>query len=149
MSTYVTKRAAKLGLKKVEAKRPLILEVFPGDLAKAQKRNSKHCAFACAAERAVPGVKAAYFFRSTAWLEYEDRVVRYSLPQSMQKEIVAFDRFGSMDAGSYRLSVPSKTLAQVRAQKRYPVKVPTAKYVSHKVILHRTGGIRTALEPKS
>lgn len=51
MSTYVTKRAKELGLKKVDASAPLKLEVRPQDIAAAERKNSKDCAFARACKR--------------------------------------------------------------------------------------------------
>lgn len=155
-TSFVIRDAKQRGLKVTEAKAPLMLEVYPTDLLKAKKRNSKHCAFACAAERAIPGVIAATFFRSTAWLEFNDRIERYRLPTSMQKEIVAFDRFGVMEPGTYRLSVPTESLkitrekarARVRGAARSTGKVP---YIARPArrFQHKTVGLRTKMEPAS
>lgn len=46
-------------------------------------KNSKCCAFARACKRQVTGIKGAYFFRSIAWLEFEDKIVRLT-GQSLQ-----------------------------------------------------------------
>jgi hypothetical protein len=103
MSTYITKRARDLGLKKSDAKKPLLLEVRKVDVTKAVQKNSKCCGFARACKR-IPHVRAAYFFRSTAWVEYDDgKIVRYILPPSVQKEIVSFDRSKIMAPGTYQL----------------------------------------------
>lgn len=106
MSTFITKRAKELDLKKTDARKPLTIILTKPDISNAKQKNSKCCAFARAAKRQFQ-VKNAYFFRSTAWLEYEDRLVRYALPQSVQKEIVSFDRTKVMAPGTYQLSKPS------------------------------------------
>ena len=91
MSTYITKLAAARGLTKVDAKAPLRVKLRESDIQKATPKNSKQCAFALATRR-LPGVHNAYFFRTTAWLEYANQLVRYALPPAVQREIVSFDR---------------------------------------------------------
>jgi hypothetical protein len=108
MGTFVSKRAKELGLKTIDASKDLVIEVVQNDIDKATRKNSKCCAFANAAKRQFEDVKAAYFFRSTAWLEYEDKLVRYLLPPAVQKEIVSFDRAHVMEPGTYRVNRPSK-----------------------------------------
>lgn len=118
MSTSINKRAKELGLKKMEATRPLTLQVKAMDVKRASKKDPNNCAFSRACKRQYPGIKAAYFFRTTAWLEYPDRIVRYSIPLSMQKEIVAFDRNKTMEPGEYRLSKVPKNWALADQRKR-------------------------------
>lgn len=108
--TYVTRICRERGLKLVDATRPIVVGVAVDDILKARTANSKCCAFARAAKR-EPGVVAAYFFRSTAFLEYRDRMVRYHLPDSAQKEIVSFDRAGIMAPGEYQLVKPAPSRA--------------------------------------
>ncbi len=96
MATYITKRAKELGIKQVDAERPMIIEVHPGDVSKSVQKDPKRCAFSRACRRADKRIKEAFFFRTTAWLEYKDKMVRYILPPSMQKEIVSFDRHRTM-----------------------------------------------------
>lgn len=107
-NTWIHRHAKEKGLKIVEAKKPLLLEVRGMDIARATKKDPQSCGFARACKRSHK-VKAAYFFRTTAWLEYSDRIVRYILPQSMQREIVAFDRNQTMAPGLYQLSRPYKS----------------------------------------
>lgn len=105
---YVQERAEDLGLPMIDGKTPVRLVVTASDVIDAKKANSKHCAFARAALR-LPGVAAAYFFRTTAYLEYHDRMVRFLLPSSAQKEIVSFDRAQIMATGAYQLTPPGAT----------------------------------------
>ncbi len=148
MSTYVTKRAKELGLKIMEAKEPLTLRVAKLDVERATRKNSKCCAFARACKRQVVDIKAAYFFRSTAWLEYSDKLVKYWLPQSVQKEIVSFDRAGITAPGVYQLSAVPKSQRLERKRgidKRPRHDLPkSAKKVK---VLHRTTLVRNLFEP--
>lgn len=158
MSTYVTKRAAELGVPMVEAKRPLMLEVTEGDSNKGAAKNSKECAFAIACKRQVPGVRKAHFFRGVAWLEYPDKLVRFILPPSMQKEIVAFDRGAFVAPGTYRLVRPSPTLTLAAMEKRNKEngkkatrskgKDAPAKKKGKKKFSHRTANVRSLYEPR-
>lgn len=150
MGTYVTKYAKKNNLKIVDSKSQLRLEIRPDDVVKATQKNSKCCAFACAAKR-VPKVKAAYFFRSTAWLEYADRLVRYNLPPSVQKEIVSFDRSKVVATGTYTIvpfSKASKLHANVKRNATKPKrKIQATKSKTKKRFVHRTQLVRTLFEP--
>lgn len=152
MSTYVTKRAKELGLKKVDAKEPLRLRVARLDVDRAARKNSKCCAFARACKRQLP-IKAAYFFRSTAWLEYDDKLVKYSLPPSVQKEIVSFDRAGITAPGVYQLSAPTKSERKAALKTRSaarigsPTRQGTGRSGRKVKILHRTTLVRNTLEP--
>ena len=114
---YVYKRAEDLGIPVVEAKNRILVTVTDNDVVNAKKANSKHCALARASLR-IPGVVAAYFFRSMAFLEYRDRMVRHLLPPSTQKEIVSFDRAQIFASGTYQLSAIPVTLSR-KAQRQY------------------------------
>lgn len=113
--TYVHDLAKTKRIPIIDARQLALVSVSVDDIQKSKAKNSKCCAFARAAQH-EPGVVAAYFFRSMAFLEYPDRIVRYLLPMSAQKEIVSFDRSGIMAPGQYRLSSvpPSLGLAQMR-----------------------------------
>lgn len=151
MSTFVTKRAKELGLVKVDSKQSIKLDVFDADIEQSLRKNSKCCAFARAAKR-KPGVRAAYFFRTTAWLEYDRKIVRFMLPPSVQKEIVSFDRSRVMAPGTYQLSAPSGSTGmpavQARSDKRPGRHQPASGAISRKVV-HRTKFVRTLEEPTS
>lgn len=103
---YVYKRAEELGIPVVEGRKLLNVVVTMSDVQGSKKANSKHCALTRAALR-IPGVVAAYVFRSMAYLEYRDRMVRFQLPVSVQKEIVSFDRSKIFAEGAYHLRPPS------------------------------------------
>src|SRR5688572_23236975 len=98
MSSATMRRYAETNnLKLVDAKKPLEIEVLPEDIRRADRKKPQSCGFAKACRRMDNDIRAAYFFQSTAYLEFDDKIVRYSLPKSMQKEIVAFDRAKAME----------------------------------------------------
>lgn len=119
--TYVQRICSAKGLKLVDARRPIVVGVGLDDILKSRTANSKCCAFARAAKR-EPGVLAAYFFRSTAFLEFSNRMVRYRLPAGVQKEIVSFDRAGIMAPGEYELAVPGASRTPEANQAYYKVR---------------------------
>jgi hypothetical protein len=131
--TYVHDLARKKRIPIIQATRPIILGVAADDIRKASAKNSKCCAFSRAASK-EPGVIAAYFFRSTAFLEYADRLVQYGLPPSVRHEIVSFDRSGIMAPGTYQLSKvsPSNTEPQVRARRKATAKATAARKAARK-----------------
>lgn len=117
---YIYKRAEDLGIPVVEARNRLLITVTDADVVGAKKANSKHCALARAALR-LPSVNAAYFFRSTAFLEYDDKMVRFLLPESVRREIVSFDRAQIFASGVYQLSPMPPALTR-KAQAKYDKK---------------------------
>lgn len=102
MNEWLRKRMQQKKLAHVRARAGLTLEVSASDIANAKQKDPQNCAFACAVKRGM-GASAAYFIRTKAYVEFDDRVVEYELPSSMQKEIVAFDRAKAMEPGIYDL----------------------------------------------
>lgn len=117
---YVYKRAEDLGLPIEDSASTVLVTVTHSDIVNAKKLDSKHCALSRAALRS-PGVVAAYFFLKTAFLEYKDKIVRFVLPASVQKEIVSFDRAQIMAPGIYQMSAVPPALAP-KATKRHRTK---------------------------
>lgn len=147
MSTYITKRARELGLTKIDAKKPLAIVVTKNDIVNAKQKDSKCCAFARAAKRQFKA-KNAYFFLGTAWIEHDDKLIRYKLPPSVQKEIVAFDRSKSMAEGKYQLTPPSKT-STLKHKRAVNTENRTVRKNTGKAprVQHRTALVRNTLEP--
>lgn len=108
MSTYINKLAKDLNLKIVDGRQAMAIEVQKADITRKGMKEPESCAFAKACARQIPGAVAAFFFKTSAWIQYEDRVERYILPPSAQKEIVSFDRSGIFAPGNYQLSPPRK-----------------------------------------
>lgn len=155
MSIFINKYARENNIEILDASAPLTLEVKRGDITKALAKNSKCCAYARAAKR-LPDVERAYFFRSTAYLEYPDKMVRYRLPPSVQKEIVSFDRAKVMAPGRYQLSIarPSDEIGAVRKRSKKQQqkekaagRSPRGTTSIKRGIMHRTQMVRTLQEP--
>lgn len=146
--TTARRDAKKKGLKRVDATSDLVVEVLPSDVRKSLPKDPEHCAFASACKRGIPGVKEAYFYRSTAWLSYADKQVRYSLPPSVQKEIVVFDRGGKTEPGVFKLNKP-KGVKKLKAIHGYNKtqnarrKAAKGRKVQKRPIRHRTTSVRT------
>lgn len=100
---YVYSRADKLGIPLVDARARMFVAVTAEDVVLAKKANSKLCALSRASMR-ITGVNAAYFFRTFAFLEFEDKMIRFRLGNSVQKEILSFDRAKIFAPGIYQLS---------------------------------------------
>lgn len=108
---YVYKRAEDLGIPIRDANSRIKITVTDDDVVLAKKADSKHCALARAALR-LPGVKAAYFFRQIAFLEYRTKMLKFHLPESVTREIVTFDRAQIFDSGIYQMRPPPPSLSR-------------------------------------
>lgn len=148
---HVYKTAAERGLPVVEATDRKLITVTSADVARAKLKSTTQCALVIAASR-LPGVRTAFFFRTMGFLEYKDRIERYVLPPSVQKEIVSFDRIGLFAPGDYQISRPSRAgsrasmrkyaqdNADSRNQKRRQQHAMASKRGK---LMHRTQGIRS------
>jgi hypothetical protein len=147
---YVYKRAELLGIPVMDAIGSQKVIVLKEDVARAMKMKSEHCALARAALR-IPGVVAAYFFRSCAFLEYPDKMVRFTLPQSVQKEIVSFDRARVFADGVYQISPPppSSRLTGMRRKSANARKIREVRREPQKHVGQRTvSGIKSSKAPE-
>jgi hypothetical protein len=150
MSTMVSKRAAALGLKKVDAKQHLTLEVTRSDISIATQKNPTCCAFAMAALRTMPKIRHAYFFRSCAWLEYPDKMVRYTLPKAMVDAIAEFDKNGTMKPSVYNLTKPGGSQKMDRLKQRAAKRPGRHQPADTKIkrgVVHQSSQIRARFEP--
>lgn len=111
------KRADDLGIPIKDATSRIKIVVTDNDVVSAKKADSKHCALARAALR-LPGVKAAYFFRQIAFLEYANKMLKFHLPESVTREIVTFDRAQIFDSGIYQMRPPPPSLTRAAIDKR-------------------------------
>jgi hypothetical protein len=135
---YIQTRAQERGIPMIDSRKNIVIEVSPQD-CKAAEGNPKNCALARAVKREYKGkgVLAAYFLRTSAWLEYDDKLVRYDLPTSVQKEIASFDRGAGFAPGKYSLSkVPPSS--RLNARSKAPGKHGRGK---KRAILHWTEGV--------
>jgi hypothetical protein len=98
-----------------DATKPLDIEVLSKDINSSSVRNHKACAFAAACKRAKQ-VDGCIIAIKVAYLIKDGKATRYSVPESLSREIVAFDRDGKFGAGKYRLIRPIRKLGDPAAR---------------------------------
>ena len=123
--------------KMVDAVRPLWVEVTPRDVKVAAQQSHRVCALAVACKRAqhasgmVVSVRAIYVVQG-------HRATRYEAPDSVAREIVAFDRGAPFKPGFYRLRPPVHKLGERSTWAKRNKRKPSQRR-------HYTTGIRTVL----
>ena len=97
------------GLPVKDAKKSIRLEIMREDIVNARKKNSNCCAVAKACTRGL-NVKAVKVHLTRLYLNTDGKCfTRYIVSGAMRSEIIAFDRGGRFQPGSYNLGVPDKT----------------------------------------
>jgi hypothetical protein len=144
MPSLIENYAQEAGLTLVDAGKPLEIEIKTCDVKGSKSLNPKQCAIARALVRI--GFEEAWVFRNTVWVDDgKGHLVRYSLPSSLQKEVVAFDRGAKFFPGEYHLG-PSPNRKRNRRQRagEHPQREARrrAKLAIKKKKIHRTQGIR-------
>lgn len=150
MSKAIVKLAKEKGLQMADARDPLKLEVTAADISRAEKKSPGNCGFAQACRRQYRA-DAAYFFRTTAWVQFGRTMLRYMLPMSMQKELLAFDRNGTMEPGEYQLGRPPESLTLHAISVRNALRLKTREVARRKTKRrqHHTINARAAILRKT
>lgn len=148
MSTYVKKRAAVLGIPIVDATEGMKFEVTGKQITSSKVRDNTACALVRACEQ-LHNVQAAFFFRSVAYIEYKSKIVRYKLPEYVQREIAIFDRNGEMAPGEYVLNAVPKEerLDRKRIRDKNDRHENTGKVKMPKRKFHKMLGVRDTNDP--
>jgi len=124
-----------------------IIDVTPDDSKKASKKDHNDCAMAVAAKREfhATGVVMA---PSVAYVVKGKEAIRFTLPTSVQKEIVSFDRGSGFAEGTYALCKPPKS-ARIGARQERALS-PSHNHESRGIrrFAHATTGIRAVLGGK-
>lgn len=145
MPSSIETYAKEAGLVLLDAAKPLEIEVKTCDIKNSKSCHPRDCAIARALVR--EGFVEAFVFRSTVWVaDGKGHLVRYGLPASLQKEVVAFDRGAKFMPGDYYLSAsPNRARNKKQRAGKSPQKDAKAKARRRikKKIIHRTQGIRT------
>jgi hypothetical protein len=126
--------------KVVDSKKDIDIEVTAADCKGSKRKSPGNCAMARAFKREYDG---AIISLSTAYLIKGDKAIRYAVPQSVQREIVSFDRAHDFSPGEYSLKKvqPGNRLGARRGGSDAG-RDPTRKTkLPNKV--HRTAGIRS------
>jgi hypothetical protein len=145
---FIAQRAADLGKTMIDAGKPLDITITDGDVRNGKASSPSHCAIARAVRRQRPDVENVFVFRSTVWIEEGERLIRYSLPGSLQKEIVCFDRAKKFQPGDYYLgAAPNRSRNKKQKAGKHPQVADRKKRMESrkpKKRSHRTEGIRVA-----
>ena len=130
----------------VDATRNAEIEVTPQDDRVAKRKSHKTCAMAVACKRKFH-LDGVIISQNRAYLVKGDKARRFTLPPSVEKEVVSFDRGGGFEPGSYQLSKVPKGIRLDRS-----VKTGTGHSGSHPTGVrrhrHMTGGVRLSLGSK-
>ena len=122
----------------VDAKRARLIEVAPSDLKRAVVKAHKACAMAVACKRKL-SLDGVIMGRKTAYLIKGRKATRYAVPESVAREIVAFDRGAAFEPGVYRLIPHARPLGTEKAHGPRLAEGTPRRYI------HVTTGVRALL----
>lgn len=125
-----------------DATGPITVEVTPNDVKESKVKSHRACALAVACQRKLK-LDGIVVSRAMAYLVKGTRAVRYKLPESAIREVIAFDRGGSFDIGNYTLQEPPEYL-RLGAKKAHPHSY-RGKLDGSRRMRHITGNIRATL----
>lgn len=135
--------------KVMDAKKDVFTEVTKRDTTSATVRNHKACAMAVACKRKME-LDGVIMSVSTAYLIKGDTATRYMVPESVSREITAFDRDALFEPGEYMLKAPGKQ-NRLGAGRHGTVPDKSSKAGNGnfaKRFRHKTEGIRASLGSK-
>lgn len=127
-----------------DAVRPINIEVTRADADSRAVKNHRACAMAMACQRKLH-LDGAIVSRAVAYLIKARTATRYSVPNSVTREIISFDRGAAFSPGDYYL-LPPKNTARLGSRSERPSKdraLPGNGKKRHKP--HVTTNIRAAL----
>ena len=91
-----------------DATRSLKIEVTSRDVSTSKRKAHAECAMAVACKR-VKELDGVLIATSVAYLIKGDKATRYEVPNSVAREVVAFDRGAAFEPGEYHLDKPYET----------------------------------------
>jgi len=123
-----------------DATEDLTVEVNANDVRNSQRKEHNNCAMAVACIRSVR-IDGAIISTSKAYLIKGNIATRFNVPESVAREVVAFDRSKNFQPGKYRLNKITGTerLGHQTGSHRRPT---TGRSISRQ---HLTENIRIAL----
>lgn len=93
------------GLPLVDATQDLDIEIKPGDISTAKKKDPAHCAAANAARRSLRTEVEVHVSR--IYVKKGKKWVRFITPERISREIVSFDRSSIFEPGEYTFKAPA------------------------------------------
>jgi len=123
-----------------EATESVVVEVTAQDNKRGSVKDPQNCAMARACKRAY-NLDGVIISLSKAYLIKGDTAIRYTVPTSLSKEVVAFDRNKQFQPGTYQLSrvAPMEKLGMNYSS---PRTTTGEKRGTPKRFIHRTAGVR-------
>ena len=120
-----------------------VIEVTTKDAASKAVRDYGHCVMAVACKRQLK-LDGVIISRAIAYMIKGTQATRYTLPPSVSREIVSFDRGATFEPGTYELAAicKSKRLGSQRGRHLDPGRERTGKNVRSR---HVTTNIRQVL----
>lgn len=127
----------------VDATEHMMIDISPDDCLRGKTKDPGSCAAARAIMRDYD-VKAARVHVGLTYVEEEDRWLRYRTSAALRTELVAFDRGGPFEPGTYMLSPPPKsaTLEFQRTHNKGASKRRNGKGKTPKRTRHETTNVR-------
>jgi hypothetical protein len=128
-----------------DAKRPISLTITPNDIAKADRKEPIDCAVARACRRELHAKEARVHLGRVYVRMNEGNWQRFVTPKALRSEIIAFDRGGSFEPGTFALlpPSPSKVATGKRRGGKTPVRKARRVTGSSKRIRHVVTDVRT------
>lgn len=123
------------------------LDVTGADVKQSSKKDHNKCAMAVAAKREFKA-SGVVISASMAYVVKHNKAIRFQLPQSVQKEVVSFDRGSGFDEGKYELKAPAKSARIGARQERAFSPSRTHDNTNKRRFYHATTGIRAVLGGK-
>ena len=128
----------------IDAKHAVDVHVKDTDCKSAEPLNPRECALARAAKREFK-VDAAVIGLSSSYLIKGKKAIRFNTPDSVQREIVSFDRHSDFQPGVYHLppKPPSNSFGVKKTSKTLKPSGGT-KYgkMAKQRVLHKTAKVR-------
>lgn len=124
----------------VDGNAPIEIVIEPCDVKGSKPHNQTQCAIARAVKRTFL-VPECYVLRTTVWIDDGERLIRFALPPSLQKEIVSFDRNKDFRPGRYQLSRSKNPDRKKNAERQ-------ARYYKRKKALKAKTGARAVKDIK-
>jgi hypothetical protein len=127
----------------VDATAHAMIDVTKADANSRAVRDHGACAMAVACKRKLH-LDGVVMSRSVAYLVKDRQAVRYRVMQHLTRELVAFDRGGTFEPGTYALRKPEAERA-LGARRGGVATASPKKKKKRAGLRHFTGHIRTAL----
>jgi hypothetical protein len=123
-----------------DAKKNLSITVIAADCKSNGRKSPSACAMAKACTRQFDG---AIISIATAYIIKGNKAIRYKVPNTVSREILAFDRNTNFEPGVYHLASPPKSQSLTRGAHAHRSKKPVKKNGVVREARHHTTDVRS------